>query len=85
LFSLLRIEFGVIPSSKVDQCLTEWIYHSGGLILFSFEDIFPFYLNFKVLDIILEGVGHVLIVKGKYPNILEKVLYIYFYFIFISF
>jgi hypothetical protein len=34
-----------------------------------------------VLDIILEGVIHILIVKGKYPNILEKVLYkFYFYF-----
>jgi hypothetical protein len=29
-FSLLRIEFGVIPSSKVDQCLTEWIFRLGG-------------------------------------------------------
>jgi hypothetical protein len=35
-----------------------------------------------VLDIILEVVIHILIVKGKYPNFLEKVFYIYFYFYF---
>jgi hypothetical protein len=29
-FLLLRIEFGIIPSSKADQCLTEWIDDSGG-------------------------------------------------------
>jgi hypothetical protein len=35
-----------------------------------------------VLDIILEKVVHVLNVKGENPNILEKVLYIEFYFYF---
>jgi hypothetical protein len=51
-------------------------------LLFLFENTFSilFYIifaNFKVLDIILERVVyHILIVKGKYPNILEKVLYI---------
>jgi hypothetical protein len=35
-----------------------------------------------VLDIILENVGHILVVKGKDPIILEKVLYILFYFYF---
>jgi hypothetical protein len=29
-FSLLRIGFGAIPSSKVDECLTKWIFLSGG-------------------------------------------------------
>jgi hypothetical protein len=38
-----------------------------------------------VLDIFLEIVFHVLIVKGKYANILEKVLYILFYFYFYFF
>jgi hypothetical protein len=33
-FSLLRIEFGVIQSSKVVQCLTEWIHDSGGYYLY---------------------------------------------------
>jgi hypothetical protein len=29
-FSLLRIVFGVIPSSKVDQCLIKYIDDAGG-------------------------------------------------------
>jgi hypothetical protein len=29
-FYLFRVDFGVIPSSKVNQCLTEWIHDSGG-------------------------------------------------------
>jgi hypothetical protein len=37
----------------------------------------------EVLD--LEVVGHSLFVKGKYPEILEEVSYIQFYFFFISF
>jgi hypothetical protein len=50
-------------------------------LLFLFENIFSilFYIiiaNFKVLHIVLESFIHVLIVKGKNPNILEKVLYI---------
>jgi hypothetical protein len=65
-FSLLQIEFGVIPSSKVDRCLTEWIN-----LLFLFENIFSilFYIifaNFKVLDTILESFFHILIVKGRF-------------------
>jgi hypothetical protein len=35
--------------------------------------IFP---NFKVLDVIFEVVGYALIVKGNYPNILQKIFYI---------
>jgi hypothetical protein len=35
-----------------------------------------------VLDIILERVVQLLFVKGKDPNLLEKVFYIYFYFYF---
>jgi hypothetical protein len=35
-----------------------------------------------VLDIILERILHILIVKGKYPDFLEKVFYFYFYFYF---
>jgi hypothetical protein len=50
-------------------------------LLFLFENIFLilFYIifaNFKVLDIILERVIHIFIVRGNYQNILEKVLYI---------
>jgi hypothetical protein len=68
----------------VDKCLTEWIGDSGGYY-FLIENIFLilFYIifaNFKVLDIILEIVIHILFVKRKHPNILEKVLYILFYF-----
>jgi hypothetical protein len=56
-------------------------------LLFLFENIFSilFYIifaNFKVLDFVLEVVFHVLIFKEKYPNILEKVSYILFYFYF---
>jgi hypothetical protein len=29
-FSLLQIAFGVIPSPKVDQCLTVWVDDLGG-------------------------------------------------------
>jgi hypothetical protein len=29
-FYLFRVEFGVIPSSKVNECLKEWISWSGG-------------------------------------------------------
>jgi hypothetical protein len=73
-FSLLRIEFGVIPSSKVDQCLTKCIYDSGGY--YFYLKIVFWFANFKVLDIILERVVLILIVKGENPNILEKVLHI---------
>jgi membrane-associated PAP2 superfamily phosphatase len=76
-FSLLRIVFGVIPSSKVDQCLTEWIYNSGGYYFYLKFFSILFYIifaNFKVLDILLERFFHVLIVKGNHPNILEEVL-----------
>jgi hypothetical protein len=70
----------------VDQCLKKSICLSGGYY-FYLKNVFSilFYIifaNFKMLDIILETVGHVLSVKGKYPNILEKVLYILFYFYF---
>jgi hypothetical protein len=78
-FSLLGIEFGVIPSSKVVQCLTEWIDNSGGYYFYLkifFDFICIIYANFKVLDIILERVFHVLIVKGENPRNSEKVLYI---------
>jgi hypothetical protein len=51
------------------------------LVLFLFEDIFSilFYVifpNFKVLDIILQIISQGLLVKGKYPNVLEEVSYI---------
>jgi hypothetical protein len=47
------------------------------LILFLFEDIFSilFYTmfpNFKVLDMILDGVGHNLPVRAKVQDILEE-------------
>jgi hypothetical protein len=42
LFSLLRIEFGVIPSSKLDQYLKKWIDESGGYY-FYLKIFFPFY------------------------------------------
>jgi hypothetical protein len=35
-----------------------------------------------VLDIVLDLIIHVFIVKENYPNILEKVFYVLFYFIF---
>jgi hypothetical protein len=51
------------------------------LLLFLFEDIFSilFYIifsNFKVLDIILQVIVHILLVKANGPNILEKVSYL---------
>jgi hypothetical protein len=57
------------------------------LILFLFKKIFSilFYIifaNFEELDIFLESLRHILFVKGKYPNFLEKVLCILFYFYF---
>jgi hypothetical protein len=85
-FSLLRIEFGVIPSSKVDQCLTEWIDNSGGyyfcLKIFVSILFYIIFGTFKVLDIILDFFIHILFVKWKNPNISEKAPYIYFYFYF---
>jgi hypothetical protein len=41
-FSLLRIEFGVIQSSKVDQCLMEWI-DGPGSYYFYLKIYFRFY------------------------------------------
>jgi hypothetical protein len=51
------------------------------LILFLFENIFStlFYIifpNFKVLDIILERVGHIFVVRGKDRKDLDEVSYI---------
>jgi hypothetical protein len=48
----------------VDQCLTEWIDNSGGyyfyLKIFVSILFYIIFANFKVLDIILERIGHVL-------------------------
>jgi hypothetical protein len=49
------------------------------LVLFGYIFSLLFYIifpNFKVLDIILEAVCHILNVKGKYPDVLEEVSYI---------
>jgi hypothetical protein len=51
------------------------------LILFLFKDIssilfFIIFPNFKVLDFVLEVVGHGLVVKANNPNFLEEVSYI---------
>jgi hypothetical protein len=69
----------------VDKCLTEWIYNSGGyyfyLKIFVSILFYIIFANFKVLHIILERVFfHCFdLSRGKYPNVLEKVLYILFY------
>jgi hypothetical protein len=64
----------------VDQCLTEWIDKPGGyyfyLKIFVSDLFYIISANFKVLDIILEIFIHILIIKEKYPDYLEKVLYI---------
>jgi hypothetical protein len=64
-YLIVIIELGVIPSSEVGQCLTEF----RRLILFLFSDVFSilFYIifgNFKVLHIVLEIFGHSLFAKG---------------------
>jgi hypothetical protein len=56
----------------VDECLKQWIYSSGGLYYFYLK----IFLNFKVLDIILEEVGHTLVVDRKDPIFLEEVSHI---------
>jgi hypothetical protein len=61
--------------------MPERMYLSLRRLLFLFENIFSilFYIimaNFKVLDMTLERFVYVLVVNGKCPNFLEKVLYI---------
>jgi hypothetical protein len=63
------IKSGSMPN-KMDSSLRR-------LILFLFENIFSilFYIifvNFKVLEVILERVFHIFIVKGKYPIFFYK-------------
>jgi hypothetical protein len=88
---LLRIEFGVIPSSKMDRCLRELIFNSGGWYYFYLKIFFSilFYKTFpnsKVSDIILERVGHTFVVKENGPNALEEVFLTFnFVLFFISF
>jgi quinol-cytochrome oxidoreductase complex cytochrome b subunit len=73
IWSYSIIKSGSMPD-KIDSSFRRWTF-------FLFENIFSilFYIifaNFKVLDIVLERVVHNLVVKGKYPIILEKVSYI---------
>jgi hypothetical protein len=64
---------------RMDISFRRLLFLFGNVFLILFYIIF---VNFKVLDIVLERFGHILIVKGKDPNILEKVVYILFYFYF---
>jgi hypothetical protein len=89
---MLQVSFFIFISITTNRIWSYFIIKSGSmpermdslfrrLILFLFEYIFSIlfyiiFLNFKVLDMFLEVMGHGFFVKGKYPNILEEVSYI---------